>query len=143
MKNSINIINRKVKFEYEVIETYIAGIVLLGSEVRSIKLGKVSLVDTFCFFNNKELFVKNINIPSDGTAFSHNPMRDKKLLLNKKELKKLGESLINGLNIIPYRLFRSSNGLIKVEIILGKSKKIYDKRSAIKKRDIDRELRNI
>lgn len=139
MINNVNITNRKVKFEYEFVETYVAGIQLVGSEVKAIRNGKVSLVDTFCIFNDGELFVRNINIPSDGTAFSHNPIRERKLLLNRKELKSLSKNLIDGLTVIPYRLFTNGKGLIKIEIVLAKGKKIYDKRESIKKRDNDRE----
>jgi len=89
MNNVVNIINRKVRFEYQFIDTYTAGIQLVGTEVKSIRNGKVSLVDTFCIFNNDELFLKNVNIPGDGIIYSHEPIRDRKLLLNKKEIKKL------------------------------------------------------
>jgi SsrA-binding protein len=104
-------------------------------------LGKVSLVDSFCFFNENELFVKNININNDGSTFSHTPVRDRKLLLKKRELSKLKNDLIDGLTIVPYRLFVNDRGRIKVEIALAKGKKLYDKRETIKKRDIEREIK--
>lgn len=141
MSKEVNIVNRKVKFEYEFIETYVAGIQLVGTEVKSIRNGEVSLVDTFCIFNNGELFAKNIKIQKTDTPFSHEPIRDRKLLLNKKELKSLNKQLIDGLTIVPYRLFTNNKGLIKVEIVLAKGKKIYDKRQSIKSRDLNRELK--
>ena len=143
MKDHINIINRKVKFEYEFIDTYTAGIQLVGSELKPIKNSKVSLVDSFCFFDKGELFVKNINISNDKTAYTHDPVRNRKLLLKKKELKKLSNDLTDNLTIVPYRLFINERGLVKVEIILGRGKKLYDKRETIKKRDIEREIKKI
>ena len=143
MNNVVNIINRKVRFEYQFIDTYTAGIQLVGTEVKSIRNGKVSLVDTFCIFNNDELFLKNVNIPGDGIIYSHEPIRDRKLLLNKKEIKKLKKDLIDGLSIVPYRIFTNNRGLIKVEIVLAKGKKIYDKRESIKKREMEREIKKI
>lgn len=141
MKHNTNIINKKSKFEFTFIRTEISGIQLSGSEVKSIRLGKVSLVDSFCFFNENELFVKNININNDGSTFSHTPVRDRKLLLKKRELSKLKNDLIDGLTIVPYRLFVNDRGRIKVEIALAKGKKLYDKRETIKKRDIEREIK--
>jgi SsrA-binding protein len=141
MKHNTNIVNKKAKFEFSFIRTEISGIQLSGSEVKSIRLGKVSLVDSFCFFNENELFVKNINVNNDGSAFTHIPVRDRKLLLKKRELTKLKNDLIDGLTIIPYRLFVNDRGMIKVEIALAKGKKLYDKRETIKKRDIEREIK--
>lgn len=143
MRNEVNITNRKVKFEYQFINTYVAGIQLVGTEVKSIRNGNVSLVDAFCIFNEGELFLKNVNIPADGTAYSHETIRDRKLLLNKREIKNLQKDLIDGLSIIPYRIFTNGRGLIKVEIVLAKGKKIYDKRETIKKRELDREVKKI
>lgn len=142
-KQNISIVNRKVKFEYEFLDTYIAGIQLVGTELKPIRNGKVSLVDSFCFFNNNELFLKNATINNDGTAFSHEPNRERKLLLNRKEIKKLQRDLKDGLTIIPYRLFVNDRGFVKVEIVLGKGKKLHDKRETIKKRDIERDLKKI
>lgn len=141
MKHNTNIVNKKSKFEFTFIRTEISGIQLSGSEVKAIRLGKVSLVDSFCFFNENELFVKNININNDGSAFSHSPVRDRKLLLKKRELTKLKNDLIDGLTIVPYRLFVNDRGMVKVEIALAKGKKLYDKRETIKKRDIEREIK--
>ena len=137
----MDIINRKVQFEYEVIETFTAGMQLFGSEIKSIRAGKVSMVDTFCFFKENELFVKGMNISNDGVVFAPNATRDRKLLLNKKELKSLNNDLVDGLSIVPYRIFLNENGFAKLEIILGKGKKLYDKRQSIKKKDIERDLK--
>jgi SsrA-binding protein len=141
MKNNVNIVNRKSRFEYSFIRTEISGIQLTGGEVKSIRDGKVSMVDSFCFFNGIELYMKNVNIHSDGTSYSHVPMRDRKLLLTKKELTKLKNELTQGLSIIPYRIFLNEKGLIKVEIALAKGKKLYDKRETIKKRESEREIK--
>jgi SsrA-binding protein len=141
MKNNINIVNRKSKFEYTFIRTEISGIQLTGSEVKSIRDGKVTMTDSFCFFNKHELYLKNVNIYSDGSAYSHEPMRERKLLLKNKELSKLKRELVKGLVVIPYRLFTNERGLIKIEIALSKGKKIFDKRETIKKRDSDREIK--
>ncbi len=139
MKLNTNIVNRKVKFEYHFIETFITGIKLQGSEVKAIIKGLVSLVDTYCYFNNGELYLKGMNVTGSNVAYSHEPIRDRKLLLKKKELRKLESELINGLTIVPYRVFRNEKGLIKVEIVLCRGKKLWDKREKIKERDISRE----
>jgi SsrA-binding protein len=136
----IMITNKKVKYEYTFIETHTVGIKLQGSEVKSIDEGKVSLVDAYCYFIDGELFIKGMNIPESKVAYTHEPLRDRKLLMKKKELRKLEKQLINGLTIIPYKLFRNKRGLIKVEIVLGKGKKLHDKRNSIKERDIKRDM---
>jgi SsrA-binding protein len=141
MKTSINIINKKVKFEYEFIQTEIAGISLKGSEIKSIRQGKVSISESYCYFNNGELFVKSMNISDYGYGSFHETTRDRKLLLKRKELNDLESKLINGLTIIPYRLFTNDKGLIKMEICLSRGKKLYDKRNSIKSRDIDRDIK--
>lgn len=140
MKNNVNIVNRKVKFEYEFINTYTAGVQLFGTEVKSIRRGEISLVDGFCFFNNGEFFLKNTQIQNTQPGSSHEVNRDRKLLLKKKELNELNKKLIDGLTVVPYRIFTNDKGLIKVEVVLAKGKKVYDKRETIKKRDIEREL---
>ncbi len=134
------IINKKVKYEYTFVETHTVGIKLQGSEVKSIDEGKVSLIDAYCYFIDGELFLKGMNIPESKVAYTHEPLRDRKLLMKKKELRKLEKQLINGLTIIPYKLFRNKRGLIKVEIVLGKGKKLHDKRNSIKERDIKRDM---
>jgi SsrA-binding protein len=141
MKKSINVINKKVKFEYEFIQTEIAGISLKGSEVKSIREGKVSISESYCFFNNGELFIKGMNISDYGYGSFHETTRDRKLLLKKKELRDLEFKLINGLSIVPYRLFINEKGLVKLEIVLGRGKKLYDKKNTIKIRDLDRDLK--
>jgi SsrA-binding protein len=141
MKTSINIINKKAKFEYEFIQTEIAGISLKGSEVKSIRGGKASISEGYCYFNNGELFVKGMNISDYGYGSSHDTTRDRKLLLKRKELNNLENQLTNGLTIIPYRLFLNDKGLIKMEIALARGKKLYDKRETIKNRDIERDMK--
>lgn len=141
MKKSINIINKKAKFEYEFIQTEIVGVSLLGSEVKSIRQGKVSISESYCYFNNGELFIKGMNISDYGYGSSHDTTRDRKLLLKRKELNNLENQLVKGFSILPYRLFLNDKGLIKVEIVLGRGKKLYDKRETIKKRDIDRDIK--
>lgn len=140
MKKNVNIVNRKVKFEYHFIETFIVGLKLQGSEVNAITNNMLSMVDTFCYFKNGELFVKGMNIASNNVAYSHEPTRERKILMKKKELRKLEKELINGLTIVPYRVFRNERGLIKMEIVLAKGKNLYDKRSSIKERDINRDM---
>jgi SsrA-binding protein len=140
MKNKINIVNRKSKFEYQFIDTYNAGVVLNGVEVKSIRDNKFSFTDSYCIFQNGELFMKNTSISGIG---NDNIGRDRKLLLKKKELTKLNKDLINGLSIIPYRLYENDRGLFKIEIVLAKGKKLFNKRESIKKRDIEREIKKI
>ena len=141
MKKSINIVNKKAKFEYSFLETLIVGIQLVGSEVKSIRGGKASISEGYCYFNNNELFVKGMNISDYGYGSSHDTTRDRKLLLKRKELNNLENQLTNGLTIIPYRLFLNDKGLIKMEIALARGKKLYDKRETIKNRDIDRDMK--
>jgi SsrA-binding protein len=142
-KNKINIKNKKASFEYHFIDKYIAGIVLQGSEIKSIRLGKVNLQDSYCTFENDELYVKEMHISPYVLArnYNHEAKRDRKLLLNKRELKKLlTKNKEKGLTIIPIRIFLSDNGLAKLEIALAKGKKIYDKREDIKARDMKRDM---
>ena len=130
----MEITNKKVRFEYEIIEKYTCGVVLMGIEVKAIRDGKVSIVDTFCYIKDNEMFVKNINITTSDD------IRTIKLLLNKKEIRDISKSLDKGLTIVPYRLFTNDRGLIKVEIIIGRGKKLFDKRETIKKRDQERDM---
>jgi SsrA-binding protein len=141
MKNSVNIINKKSKFEYEFIQVEIAGIKLSGSEVKAIRMGKASISEGYCYFNNGELLIKGMNISDYGYGSFHETVRDRKLLLKKRQLNNLESQLINGLTIIPYRLFLNDKGLIKIEIVLARGKKLYDKRQSIKERDIDRDIK--
>lgn len=141
MKKSINIVNKKARFEYEFIQTLTCGIQLVGSEVKSIREGKASISESYCYFNNDELFIKGMNISDYGYGSFHDTSRDRKLLLKKKEIRDFQNQLTNGLTIVPYRLFLNDKGLIKVEIVLAKGKKLYDKRETIKKRDVERDIR--
>lgn len=139
----INIRNKRATFDYEVVETYTAGIVLTGTEIKSIRLGKASLVDTFCFEANGEIWVKNMYIGEYfyGSYNNHSARRDRKLLLNKKEIRELGKaSKDNGFSIIPLKVFITSKGLAKMDIALAKGKKEYDKRQSIKEKEDKREI---
>ena len=142
-QNRINIKNRRATFDYEILDTYTAGIILTGTEIKSIRLGKASLVDTFCMFMNDELWVKNMHITAYFYAsFSnHEVRRDRKLLLNKKELAKLKRGTQEtGNTIVPLRLFINNKGLAKLVIGLARGKKQYDKRETLKAKDARREM---
>ncbi len=144
--NNINIKNRKASFEYHFLDTFTAGIMLQGTEIKSIREGKANLQESYCAFKENELWILNLHIsPYDmGTHYNHEPKRERKLLLSKKELKKLdAKSKEKGLTIIPFRLFINQRGLAKVEIALAKGKKLYDKREDIKQKDLKRELDRI
>ncbi len=143
--SKINIKNKRATFDYELIETYTAGIVLTGTEIKSLRLGKASLVDTYCLFERDELWVRNMHIAEYfyGTYNNHDSRRDRKLLLNRTELRKLMRATKEtGFTIIPTRLFINEKGLAKLVIAVAKGKKQYDKRQALKekedKRDMDR-----
>ena len=136
-----SIVNRKARFEYTFIDTYTAGICLFGTEVKAIKGGKASMVDTYCIFDKDELWVKGLGITPGPGSFQHEALRDKKLLLRKKELRKLSSSLDKGLTIIPVKIFVDERNRLKMEIALAKGKKLYDKRESIKKKDMERDLR--
>jgi SsrA-binding protein len=138
MKNQVNVVNRKAKFEYEFIDTYTAGVVLTGVEVKFIRDGRLSFVDSFCTFIGGELFVRNLSISGIG---NDNIKRDRKILLKRKELSRLEKELIKGLTIVPYRVFLNDKGLIKIEVVLARGKKLHDKRETIKVRDLDREIK--
>jgi SsrA-binding protein len=130
--------NRKTRFEYNFLETFEAGIVLTGMEVKAIRNNNVNMTDTYCFFNGNDLWVKNIFISlSNG-----DDKRERKLLLKKQELKKLKSNLINGLTIVPTKIYFNDRGYVKIEIVLAQGKKTFDKRNTIKERDIQRELQN-
>jgi len=142
----IEFVNRKAGFDYFFESKYVAGLVLKGTEVKSLREGKLSFNDSYCFFNQGELFVKSLHISeyAYGTLVNHEPLQERKLLLTKRELKRL-ESKIKekGYSIIPIRIFFSDKGLAKIEIGLGKGKKQYDKRNVIKERESDRELKRM
>ncbi|HCM29307.1 MAG TPA: SsrA-binding protein SmpB [Bacteroidales bacterium] len=143
MANKVEIVNKKAKFEYTILDKYEAGIVLTGTEIKSIRQNKASLSDAYCVFKDGELWVKNLHISeyANGTYNNHDPKRDRKLLLHKYQLKRL-ESKIkeSGLTIVPLRLYLNDKGLAKLEIALVRGKKEYDKREAIKKRESERNI---
>ena len=147
MKKNINIINKKAKHDYLILEKFNAGIVLTGTEIKSIRSGKAVISDSFCEFNsNQELFIINMFIDkySHGNINNHESKSERKLLLTKLELKKLNKAVKNkGLTIVPLRLFINEKGLAKLVISLSKGKKLYDKRHAIKNRDNKIELERI
>lgn len=139
----INIKNRRATFDYEILERYVAGIQLAGTEIKSIRGSHVSLVDSFCYFNRGELFVKGMRVAEYfyGTFSNHRPDRERKLLLKKKELRKLERKIKeNGLTIIPLRLFINDRGFAKLEIALARGKKQYDKRESLKEKDARRDI---
>jgi SsrA-binding protein len=143
--NTVNIRNRQAGFDYELLDKYIAGIVLTGTEIKSIREGKANLQDGYCYFNNGEIFVKAITITpyAQGTHYNHEPSRERKLLLKRSELKKLEDQMEKGLTLVPLRLFINDRGFAKMEIALGRGKKTHDKRNSIKERDAKRELDRI
>ena len=139
----INIRNKRATFDYEILEEYIAGIVLVGTEIKSIRLSKASLVDCYCYFEKNELWIRGMNISEYdwGTCNNHIPKRDRKLLLNRKELNKLSRALQDkGLTIVGLRLFLNERGLAKVAIGLARGRKSYDKREYLKANDAKREM---
>ena len=143
LNNKINIENRRARFDYQFIEQYTAGIVLQGTEIKSIREGKAGLSDSYCYFRKGELYIKNLHITeySEASFKNHEPLRERKLLLSKQELRKLEAKLKDqGLTIIPVRLFLSDKGYAKVDIALSKGKKEFDKRQDIKKKDAEREI---
>lgn len=144
MQKNINIKNKRAKFDYEILDTYLAGIILSGTEIKSIREGKASIAESFCEFNaGSELFVINMQIDeySHGSHYNHKPKAERKLLLNRGELKKLGKEVKNsGLTIVPLNLFVNDRGLAKLNIALAKGKKLYDKRETIKDRDNKKNL---
>ncbi|MDR1671910.1 MAG: SsrA-binding protein SmpB [Bacteroidales bacterium] len=139
----INIKNKKAAFEYEFLEKYVAGIQLLGTEIKSVREGKANLTDAYCFFRNNELWIQGMHIAEYrwGTCNNHNSRRERKLLLTRKELNKLErKSQDKGLTIIAIRTFLNERGLAKMEIALSRGKKLYDKRQDLKRKDTEREL---
>ena len=145
-KVSINIKNKRATFDYVISDTYTAGLVLTGTEIKSIRLGKASLVDTYCVFTNDELWVKNMYVAEYfyGSYNNHTARRDRKLLLERKELRKLKQAIKSpGFTIVPTRLFINERGLAKLVIGLARGKHEYDKRESIKERDDKREMDRI
>lgn len=145
MANQLSIKNRSAYYEYFIDATYQAGIALLGTEVKSLREGKASFNDSYCIIHQGEIWLKSLHISpySHGTVNNHNPDRDRKLLLQKREIKKIEAKLKEkGYTLIPLRIYRNENRLIKIEIGLAKGKKLYDKRESIKKRDVERDMKN-
>ena len=144
MKKTVNIKNNRARFEFEILDQFTAGIVLTGTEIKSIRNNKASIAESFCEFNEKEeLFAVNMYIEeyAFGTRFNHRPRGSRKLLLNRKELKNLNKEVKNtGLTIIPLKLYINEKGFAKILIALAKGKKLYDKRETIKDRDNKRDL---
>jgi len=142
MNKSFNIPNKKARFENEILEVYSAGILLTGTEIKSIRQGKVSFNDSYCFFAGNELFVRNLHISeySHGNIYNHDPLRIRKLLLTARELRKLHSKVKEkGLTIIPLRIFSSERGFAKMEIALAKGKKLYDKRDSLREKQYKKE----
>lgn len=140
---NISIKNKRASFEYLLLDKYVAGMVLTGTEIKSIRLGKVSLQEAYCYFSSGELWVKGMHIAIyvQGNIRNHVEDRERKLLLNKKELNKLMRNKEKGMTIIPVKLFMNERGLAKLEVALAKGKKLYDKRQHIKERDLERDRR--
>jgi SsrA-binding protein len=143
MASKINIKNKKASFEYFLLEKFVCGMVLTGTEIKSLRTGKASINEAYCTFVGNELFVRNMNISEYeyGTYNNHEPKRDRKLLLTKRELGKLKSKLNEkGLTLVPTYLFINEKGLAKLEIALAKGKKLYDKRDTLKQKDVQREM---
>ena len=140
---NINIRNKRATFDYEILEEYVAGVVLVGTEIKSLRMGKASLVDSYCYFERGELWIRNVNIAEYtwGTCNNHVPKRDRKLLLNRKELNKLQRSLQDrGLTVVGLRIFINERGLAKIVVGLARGRKLFDKREYIKENDAKREM---
>ncbi len=141
-KGPVQIRNRRATFDYFVIDTWTAGIELLGTEVKSIRSGKCNLTDSFCYFKNDELFIKGMEVTAGSNAYQHDAHREKRLLLNRTELNKIQKALLKGMTLIPLKV-HIINNFFKVDIALAQGKKNYDKRESIKERDINRDLARI
>jgi SsrA-binding protein len=146
MIKSVKILNKRARYDYEIIEKFTAGIVLAGTEIKSIRLGKANITESFCEFSGTELFAINTYIEeyTFGNQFNHKARSERKLLLNKRELKSLARSVqAKGLTIIPLKLFTNEKGMAKLEIGLCRGKKTYDKRESLKEQDTKRDLARI
>jgi SsrA-binding protein len=143
LNKHISVKNKRATFEYELIDTYTAGIVLRGTEIKSIRQNKVSINEAYCFFDREELYIKGMNIAvyEKASFTNHDPIRTRKLLLNKNELNKIFTKLSEkGLALIPLKLFSTDRGFVKIEIAVARGKKLHDKRDSIKERDVKREM---
>ncbi len=142
-QQNINIQNRKARFNYEILDVYEAGLKLLGTEIKSIRLGKASLPESYCYFKGGELYIKNMHIAEYdyGNINNHEPLRERKLLLHKKELEKLAAEVEKGnRTIVALKLYLNAKGLAKLQIALAQGKKIHDKRQSLKDKDVKREV---
>lgn len=140
---SVEIKNKRAKFDYEWLDTYTAGLQLVGTEVKSIRMGKASIAEAYCYMSEGEMFIKGMNVTewSHGNIFNHDPIRERKLLLSKRELDKIDKALKDqGTTVIPTKLFLSEKGWIKLNIAVAKGKKNYDKRQSLKEKDAKRDL---
>lgn len=140
---SVEIKNKSAKFDYEWLDTYTAGLQLVGTEVKSIRMGKASIAEAYCYMTGGELFIKGMNVTewSHGNIFNHDPIRERKLLLSKRELDKIDKALKDqGTTVVPTKLFISEKGWIKLNIAVAKGKKNYDKRQSLKEKDAKRDL---
>lgn len=149
IQNTVNIKNKRAKFEYTILDTFVAGIQLGGTEIKSIRLGKASIAEAFCVIENNEVFIRNmfINEYSNASFYQHKPKADRKLLLNRQEINKLAKKVeTKGFTIVPLRMFINEKGLAKLEIALAQGKNIHDKRQTLKdkddKRALDRVMKN-
>ncbi len=143
MNKKVLIQNKKARFEYEILDKFEAGIVLYGTEIKSIREGKAHITESFCQVKDNQLYIVNMRIEEYkfGSYYNHAPRRERKLLLHKREIKKLSKAIHqDGLTIVPLKLYVNDRGLAKVQIALARGKKLYDKRESIKKRDSDRRL---
>ena len=141
-KRNLQIRNKKATFEYHILETWTAGLMLQGTEVKSIREGKCVMTDSYCFFVSGELFIRDLDIPIGKTFYQHEPKRHKKLLLNRNELNKLQKGMDKGVTIIPLKI-HEVNGRFKCDIALAKGKKLYDKRASLKEKDVKRDIERL
>jgi SsrA-binding protein len=142
----INIFNKQAGFEFIFLDNYTAGIVLQGTEIKSIIQNKVNFQDAFCYIKDHEMFIKNMHISTykEGSYLNHDPLRERKLLLRKKEIVKIENRLKEqGITVVPIKMFTNERGFIKIEIALAKGKKLFDKRESLKEKDAIRELKKI
>lgn len=145
-KNRINIVNKRARFEYQLLDKFVAGIKLRGTEIKSIRLGKASILEAFCVIEEGEVYIRNMHIAGYDNAsfYQHEPKADRKLLLNRKEINKLDKKMkTKGFTIVPLRLFINNKGLAKIEIALAKGKKLHDKRQDLKEKDDQRTMDRI
>ena len=146
MASKINIKNKKALFEFELLDKFTAGIVLTGTEIKSIRASKVSFVDSYCVLVNRELFVKGIHISEyeHGGHYNHEPKRDRKLLLNRTEINKIEKKIKDkGFTVVPVKIFIDENGYAKMEIAIGRGKKQFDKREDLKQKDAKLEIKRL